>query len=128
MQMVVGESLHQRADQEQQSGDAHHVAAAHQVGEAPGEEGADEAADQQRCDGEAEAVARRQAARDQVEGRGQSVLRAVHRAAVIAEQETADRGDRDDRADKAHVRAFGGVWTPFRDCSSPCVRHYLSLD
>ena len=36
----------------------------------------------------------------------QAVLGAVHGAAVIAEQEPADRRHSDDRADKSHVRAL----------------------
>ena len=93
-------------------GEHHHVAPAHQVGQATGEEGADEAADQQRSDGEAEpGVA-------EVEGVPQPLLGAVHRAAVIAEQKAADRRHGDDRADISHVR-------PLRDLP-PSYR--LSLD
>ena len=36
----------------------------------------------------------------------QPVLRAVHGAAVVAEQKAADRRDGDDRADEPHVRAL----------------------
>ena len=54
MHVQIGQALDQRADQEQHGGEHHDVPAADHVGEAPGEEGADDAADQQRTDGEAE--------------------------------------------------------------------------
>ena len=63
----VRETLDQRTDKEERGRDHHRVAAAHDVGEPAGKEGADEAADQQRGDGEAEAVGRRPAAGDQAE-------------------------------------------------------------
>ncbi len=47
----------------------------------------------------------------QVERLGEAVLRAVHGAAVVTEQEAADRRHGDDRADEAHVRT---LWTSFR--------------
>ena len=55
---------------------------------------------------------------DEVERLGQAVLRAVHGAAVIAEQEAADRRDGDDRADEAHVRALR---TCFNHLTLPCA-------
>ena len=43
----------------------------------------------------------------------QPVLRAVDGAAVIAEQQAADRRDRDDGADKAHIRPLPGLLPSF---------------
>src|SRR5689334_5654947 len=61
------------------------------------EKGADEAADQQRADGEAKR------AFAEVEGGPETVLCPVDGAAVIAEQETADGRHCNDGADEPHV-------------------------
>src|SRR6185437_4207749 len=96
----------QRPGKKQCGGEHHRVPPPHKIGETAGEECADEASDQQRCDCKSEPIARRPASFDEPERSLQSRLRAVHRAAVVAEQEPADRGDGDDCADESHVRAL----------------------
>ncbi len=97
--MRVGQALDQRPAEEQQGSDHHRVAAAHDVRQPSGEEGADEAADQQRPDGEPKSGIA------EVERAAQAALSAIHGAAVIAEQEPADRRNGDDGPDETHVRA-----------------------
>ena len=95
--MGMREALDERAAEKEQGGEHHHVAAAEQVGQSSREEGAYEAADEQGSDGEAEPVLA------QPEGSPKTFLGAVDRAAVIAEQESADRRHRDDRRDETHI-------------------------
>src|SRR5436190_1337703 len=71
-----------------------------------GEEGADEAADEQGGDSETEPVGGRPASGNKIEGPDQAVLGAVDGTAVITEQESADRRHGNDRADKSHIRTL----------------------
>ena len=85
----------QRADQEQHRGDHHHAAPADQVGQPPGGEGADRAADQDRADVEADAQPA------EVERASSPFCVPLMTPEVIAEHEAADRRHRDDRGDEA---------------------------
>jgi len=85
------------ADDEQHGRDDHHGAAAPDVGQAAGGEGADGAADQDGADVQTGAQFA------EVEGALKAFLRTVDDAAVVTEHEAADRGDRDDRGDEGHI-------------------------
>ena len=98
--LEMAETLDDRTDQEQDRGQHHHLAPAHGVGQLAGKERADETTDQQRTNRQAQPVF------GQVERGLEPFLGAVHRAAVISEQQPPDRRHRNDRDDKRDIHAL----------------------